>query len=56
MPRLRAAGIDTQVTSRPVRSVGGKIVEDGTHAELSRAGGEYERLWDRQTGGFLEAE
>ena len=34
----------------------GKIVEDGTHAELSRAGGEYERLWDRQTGGFLEAE
>ena len=35
---------------------GGKIVEDGTHAELSRAGGEYERLWDRQTGGFLEAE
>ena len=35
---------------------GGKIVEDGTHAELSRAGGEYERLWDRQTGGFLEGE
>ncbi len=34
----------------------GKIVEDGTHAELSRAGGEYERLWDRQTGGFLEGE
>ena len=34
----------------------GKIVEDGTHAELSRAGGEYARLWDRQTGGFLEAE
>ena len=35
---------------------GGRIVEDGTHAELSRAGGEYERLWDRQTGGFLEGE
>lgn len=34
----------------------GRIVEDGTHAELSRAGGEYERLWDRQTGGFLEGE
>lgn len=32
----------------------GQIVEDGTHAELSHAGGEYERLWDRQTGGFLE--
>ncbi|MGN0077046.1 MAG: ABC transporter ATP-binding protein, partial [Parafannyhessea sp.] len=28
----------------------GQIVEDGTHAELSHAGGEYERLWDRQTG------
>lgn len=25
----------------------GSIVEDGTHAEISRAGGEYERLWDR---------
>ena len=34
----------------------GKIVEDGTHAELSRAGGVYETLWDRQTGAFLEAE
>lgn len=32
----------------------GQIVEDGTHAELSHAGGEYERLWDRQTGSFLE--
>ena len=34
----------------------GTIVEDGTHAELSRAGGTYESLWDRQTGAFLEAE
>ena len=34
----------------------GTIVEDGTHAELSRAGGTYESLWDRQTGTFLEAE
>ena len=34
----------------------GAIVEDGTHAELSRAGGVYETLWDRQTGAFLEAE
>ena len=34
----------------------GQIVEDGTHAELSRAGGVYETLWDRQTGAFLEAE
>ena len=35
---------------------GGRVVEDGTHAELSRAGGTYESLWDRQTGAFLEAE
>ena len=34
----------------------GVIVEDGTHAELSQAGGVYETLWDRQTGAFLEAE
>ena len=34
----------------------GRIVEDGTHAELAEAGGEYERLWDRQTGAFLEGE
>lgn len=34
---------------------GGKIVEDGTHAELVKAGGEYAGLWDRQTGAFLEA-
>ena len=34
----------------------GQIVEDGTHAELSRAGGVYETLWDRQSGAFLESE
>jgi len=34
----------------------GEIVEDGTHAELSQAGGVYETLWDRQTGSFLESE
>ena len=34
----------------------GAIVEDGTHAELSQAGGVYESLWDRQTGAFLEGE
>ena len=32
----------------------GKIVEDGTHAELVEAGGEYAGLWNRQTGAFLE--
>ena len=30
----------------------GKIVEDGPHAELVAKGGEYGRLWSRQTGAF----
>lgn len=34
----------------------GRIVEDGTHAELSGAGGVYASLWDRQTGAFLDAD
>ena len=34
----------------------GNIVEDGTHAELSQAGGVYEGLWDRQSGAFLETD
>ena len=33
----------------------GEIVEDGTHAQLVDAGGEYASLWSRQTGAFLEA-
>jgi ATP-binding cassette subfamily B protein len=32
---------------------GGRIVEDGSHAELLAAGGLYETLWMRQAGGFL---
>ncbi len=32
----------------------GKIVEDGTHAELVEAGGEYAHLWNRQTGAYLD--
>jgi ATP-binding cassette subfamily B multidrug efflux pump len=31
----------------------GRIVEEGTHAELLRARGLYARLWERQSGGFL---
>ena len=31
----------------------GKIVEDGTHGSLSSGGGEYESLWNRQSGAFL---
>src|SRR2546427_240766 len=32
---------------------GGRIVEEGTHAELLRLGGHYEKLWRHQSGGFL---
>jgi ATP-binding cassette subfamily B protein len=32
----------------------GKIVEDGTHAELIKLGGVYSTLWSHQSGGFLE--
>ncbi|SHK16337.1 ATP-binding cassette, subfamily B [Pseudonocardia thermophila] len=31
----------------------GRIVEQGTHAELLAAGGQYAALWERQSGGFL---
>jgi ATP-binding cassette subfamily B multidrug efflux pump len=32
----------------------GKIVEEGTHAELLATGGHYAQLWARQSGGFLD--
>jgi ATP-binding cassette subfamily B multidrug efflux pump len=33
----------------------GRIVEQGTHAELLAAGGPYARMWLRQSGGFTAA-
>ncbi len=32
----------------------GKIVEDGTHAELLAKNGIYSKLWNHQSGGFIE--
>ncbi len=31
----------------------GRIVEEGTHAQLVAAGGIYAQLWQRQSGGFI---
>jgi len=33
----------------------GRIIEEGTHAELIEKGGVYAQLWARQSGGFLDA-
>jgi len=32
----------------------GRIVEEGTHAQLLATGGHYAQLWERQSGGFLD--
>jgi ATP-binding cassette subfamily B multidrug efflux pump len=31
----------------------GRVIEEGSHAELLRRSGLYARLWQRQSGGFL---
>jgi ATP-binding cassette subfamily B multidrug efflux pump len=34
----------------------GGIVEQGTHAQLLELGGHYAKLWQRQSGGFIDAD
>ena len=34
----------------------GRVVEEGTHAELVESGGTYARLWARQSGGFIDVD
>ncbi|WEJ57555.1 ABC transporter ATP-binding protein [Devosia sp. FJ2-5-3] len=34
----------------------GKIVEQGSHAQLVDSGGIYSQLWHRQSGGFIDAD
>jgi len=34
----------------------GKIVEQGSHAELLKKNGEYSKLWSRQSGAFLDGD
>jgi ATP-binding cassette subfamily B multidrug efflux pump len=34
----------------------GRIVEEGTHAELLALGGHYEKLWRHQSGGFIASD
>jgi ATP-binding cassette subfamily B multidrug efflux pump len=34
----------------------GKIMEEGTHADLLRLGGHYQKLWGHQSGGFIANE
>ena len=34
----------------------GKIVDEGTHADLLNKGGLYAKMWNMQVGGFLPEE
>ncbi|HET7302582.1 MAG TPA: hypothetical protein VFI74_04600, partial [Candidatus Saccharimonadales bacterium] len=33
---------------------GGKVIEEGAHAELVAKNGRYAQLWAHQSGGFIE--
>lgn len=42
-----------QIMDRIVVLDAGRVIEDGTHAELMARGGLYAELWARQVGGFI---
>jgi ATP-binding cassette subfamily B multidrug efflux pump len=44
-----------QIMDRLVVLDEGRIIEEGTHAQLLAAGGLYAQLWQRQSGGFIVA-
>ena len=44
------------VMDRIVVLDGGRIVEQGTHADLLAKGGLYARYWNRQSGGFINVQ
>ena len=53
-PYTRAVDLPEIMRQRIVVLDGGRVVEDGPHAELIEAGGAYANLWSRQTGAYLE--
>ena len=48
------AADEPPIADRLVVLDAGKIVEEGTHAQLLATGGHYAQLWERQSGGFLD--